>query len=163
MSDLKTRRATVEDRSRIATLLARCYRANGAQAIAQLSKLREAAPESVEYIGSAGDKPDGYAMLAHVPFGGKKVALLTYLALNPQAPEFFNPQDFLQTLAKSEGQSASALLVFGNAADFKTVGFRPAADYGITVENPPQEGTALVKLLDEKVEAGAIKLPAGLL
>lgn len=163
MSEVKTRRANIEDRSRIATLLARCYKNNGAQAIAQLSKLREAAPDSVEYIGSAGDKPDGYAMLTHVPFNESKVALLTYLALNPQAPDFFNPQDFLMHLAQSEGQDASALLVFGQAEDFQPVGFLPAEKLGISIKNPPEMGTALIKPLHEDLEDGAIVLPTGLI
>lgn len=164
---MEIRRATTDDRLRIATLIARTYGAAGAATIALASALREF-DGAQEWVGTGGKVMDGYGLLLPLPLKKKAdvaYALLAPLALNAQAPEFFDKRNFVRQICFEMKNKAAGVVVIGDPSQFAAMNFVLASKHGVSlpaeIADPSQ--VLLFPLKQEDLPSGELDLPKVLL
>ena len=155
------RSENIQDKSRIATLIARTYAPKGAKVIEQTGLLR-ALPSYMPELSLVAENADNisiFALLTPVKAGAGQGVYLAPLAFDDRL-EGLDLLGFLQeSFTKAQAQGFRYVFVQGRLEDLKELGFQYAAEAGFSHES----SNMLVKDFGTgDVLSGEIILPEGL-
>tara|TARA_B100000609_G_C17169339_1_gene410728 strand:+ start:656 stop:1162 length:507 start_codon:yes stop_codon:yes gene_type:complete len=154
-----------EERSRLATIIARTYRGAGARTIEVAGKLRDL-PQYVQDLSLVGEQ-DGeavaFVMFTPVKVGARDSAalLMAPIAVDPQQ-ENLDVEGFIQqALGKAKEKGYGYVLLHGDAEEYEKYGFKSAKEHGVQSELRLPGVELLVCQLDDKAEelAGKVDYP----
>ena len=153
MSEFIIRPETREDKSTIATLIARTYLAAGVQTIEAAGTLRNM-PEhnnKLSLVAEESGKVKAFAMYSPVKIGddAKSAVLLAPLAVDTKDEKFELLKFLEQTFKNVEDEGVSYILMHGEVQDHKEQGFVEAKSIGIKDDAEYEEITLLAKQLNK--------------
>jgi predicted N-acetyltransferase YhbS len=160
---MQIRNEKAQDRSSIATLIAKTYLADGARTIEVTGILRDM-PEYSEkhaFIAEEDDKAVAYALFTKLKVGEKGEALL----LAPLAVDTKEDVDvdkfLLQVFEKLKDQGCDLILMHGSVEQYHDLGFDVASKLGIDDGISVEGVDLLLKNISGKAvtEAGTVNLP----
>lgn len=131
---LTFRAETPEDRSTVATLIARTYLTQGVEVIemtGQLRELRVYDPELALVVADSRDEVAGYALFVPVKVGTDDVLLLTTLAIDPLRDDIDYDHMLAEALEKAHDKGWATIIMHGDLDHYKALGFTDAEDKGI--------------------------------
>lgn len=163
MSQFTLRPELAQERSRIATLIARSYGALGAQMIdmtGQLRSLPTADKDLAVVWADDNDKAVAYALFSPLTVGNAQALLLAPLAMDSKHPEI-DYNAFLQdAIAHAHGLGHSTILMHGDLQEYKALGFMDAEDKGITSDLHYPGGILLAHVQgDDNLPKGKVVYP----
>jgi len=131
---MKLRTERDEDRSQIATLIARTYLENGAKLIEMTGLLRDLPAYKAAHgvIAEVDDTLCAYALFTPLAVGGSKGAvLLAPLAMDPERPDVDYNGFMHKAIDEMKTLGFKAVLMHGVAQMYEDDGFKPASTFGI--------------------------------
>ena len=161
---LTIRLETEEDRSRVATLLARTYRADGVKAIEQAGELRqqEGDKASLAYVAEQAGEIVACAIYSPVTVDAKPVSAVLLASLGVDTKRPIDVTSFLDdTLSKVKSGGHRYVLMRGDINEFAEKGFVKSQEIGLDF-GKADEGDWLVKDLEstDKVDlSGKVDIP----
>lgn len=135
MSQFILRPELAQERSRIATLIARSYGALGARMIDMTGQLRNlpAANKDLAVVwADDSDKAVAYALFTPLTVGNEQALLLAPLAMDSKHPELDYNSFLQEAMAHAHGLGHNTILMHGDLQEYKDLGFADAEDKGIT-------------------------------
>lgn len=164
MANITVRSEIPADRSRVATLIAKTYKAEGARVIEKAGLLR-ALPQfnkNLALVAEHNAEVVAFALLTPVQVGdvAGRAALLAPLAFAAEAAA--DMPAFLETIAqKAKQQGITCLLVQGEAGSAPAAGFVPAHSCGIESDMTEKNVVLWAKpLVDQLALRGKVHTPA---
>lgn len=138
MSALKIRAEKPEERSRVATLIARAYGARGARAIEVAGCIRDL-PEYRDSLSMVGineqDEIVAYALFVPVKVGGTAEAAAYWAAIGFDAVDDLDLANFIEEILKSmQNKGWHHILCHANPEQLKPFGFADAAAAKISMD-----------------------------
>ncbi|MFZ2619854.1 MAG: hypothetical protein WAX89_03180 [Alphaproteobacteria bacterium] len=167
MGVLKIRTEKQEDKARVATLLARTYRAEGVKAIELAGEIRRQPARDMSLAMVAEDDGEAIAcaMFTPVTVGSQqKAVVLASLGFDTKKEQLDVFAVLNGVLDKVKDQGHRYVLMRGDAKTFGQQGFVRSQDMGLTFTG--KESDWLVKDLDPEASgkvSGKVELPAYLL
>lgn len=160
---MNLRPETDQDRSAIATLIARTYLENGAKLIEMTGLLRDL-PQYRHDLGVLAETeagPVAYALFTPLEIGGSEGAvLLAPLAMDTDQPELDYNTFMHQAIERVKDMGFKAVLMHGAADMYADDGFVPATKHGIVSSISYPGATLLIKPLVEGIDmTGDIAYP----
>ncbi len=165
---MKIRTEQPADKSRVATLLARTYRAEGVKAIELAGMMRRAAEENAAATASlvaetdAGDDIQACAFFAPVTVGDQPNAAMVLAAFGFDTKQDFDIQSCLNAyFDQIKDHGHAVVFMQGDIEMFRDAGFKRTREVGINI--PRDDGTWLVKHLTDAnapLPQGVVDLPA---
>lgn len=167
MSQLKIRTEKPEERSRVATLIARAYGARGARAIEAAGCIREL-PEYKDSLSMVGvneqNEVVAYALFVPVKVGGVDDAAAYWSTIGFDANEEVDIAAFLeQVLESMKNKGWHHVLCHADAEQMKPFGFVEAASVKITMDLDIKGATLLARFDGDDtapILRGAVDYPA---
>ena len=158
MTEITVRPETIDDRTSIATLIARTYLAEGAHTIELASKLRNLQNHQADLslVGEIDGQAVAFTMFTPVKIG--KTADAALLAAPMARDVRRDDVDFIDFLAQAmavvKEQGQRYILLFGEKDMFESLGFVPAADLNIKDTIKPIGAELLAKDLTPTAKGG---------
>lgn len=154
-----------EDKSQIATLIARTYGSMGAETIAQTGQLRslDVYTSNLSFVSESDESLDAFALFTAVKMeGDAKGVVLAPFALNIHKLDFDVVGFLNQCFSEIESQGYSYIFAMGNLEDLSPLGFVYADSLNLSV-NEALDATLLVKKVDGPLSSGLVYFPEVLL
>ena len=154
-----------DDKSQIATLIARTYGAAGAETIAQTGQLRslEVYSSKLSFVSETDTKIEAFALFTPVKMeGDAKGVVLAPFALDIHKLDFDVVGFLNHCFSEIESQGYSYIFAMGNLEDLSALGFVYADSLNLSV-NQSLEATLLVKKVKGPNTTGLVEFPETLL
>ena len=159
MTDIAVRPEKEEDRTQIATLIARTYLTEGAQTIEMASKLRSLKNHNTDlsFLGEMDGKPVAFTMFTPVKVGDTEDAALLAapMARDVTRDDVDFPLFLSKAMDQAKEQGHRYVMLFGEEGTFSSLGFETAESKGIKDTIKPVGADLLVKDLNPDAGDGA--------
>ncbi len=160
MTTLNIRPEKPEDRTEIATLIARTYMGAGARTIEVAGQLRDLNKDSLGFIAEAEGHAKAYALFTPLDIkdSSEKTLLLTPLAIDT-LDETVDVENFLkEVILKVKESSFNTVVVYGSEEMYAPYGFKKAEDLNLK-SNIDVADAVLMALEIHKTQGGEIIYP----